>query len=90
VISLTVEFSEELRALRETVGLMADQLTRIGVGPKLMKTSDAAEFLGVSPDVLFEWRQKGEGPPYLHITARTLRYDRDDVIEWARSHRVAK
>ena len=28
----------------------------------------------------FEWRQKRQGPPYLHITARTLRYDRDDVI----------
>ena len=87
---MTVEFSDELRALRETVGLMADQLTRLGVGPKLMKTSDTAEFLGVSQEVLFEWRQKGEGPPYLHITSRTLRYDRDDVIAWAQSHRVAK
>lgn len=84
------DLSEEVRALRYTVGQMSDQLTRIGLGPKLMKTADAAEFLGLSQEVLFEWRQKGEGPPYLHITARTLRYDRDDVIEWARSHRVAK
>ena len=65
---MTVELSDELRALRETVGLMASQLTRLGVGPKLMKTSDTAEFLGVSQEVLFEWRQKGEGPPFLHIT----------------------
>jgi predicted DNA-binding transcriptional regulator AlpA len=84
-----MDLAEEVRALRETVGLMADQLTRLGVGPKLMKTSDVAELLGLSPEVLFEWRQKGEGPPYLHITARTLRYDRDDVIAWARSHRVS-
>jgi len=84
------DLSEEVRALRYTVGQMSDQLTRLGVGPKLMKTSECAEFLGVSEVVLFEWRQKRQGPPYLHITARTLRYDRDDVIEWARSHRVAK
>jgi predicted DNA-binding transcriptional regulator AlpA len=85
-----MDLTEEVRALRYNVGQMAEQLTRIGLGPKLMKTPEAAEFLGVSPEVLFEWRQKGEGPPYLHITARTLRYDRDDMIEWARSHRVAK
>jgi predicted DNA-binding transcriptional regulator AlpA len=85
-----MDLTEEVRALRYNVGQMAEQLTRIGLGPKLMKTPEAAEFLGVSPEVLFEWRQKGEGPPYRHITARTLRYDRDDMIEWARSHRVAK
>ncbi|MCU0826929.1 MAG: helix-turn-helix domain-containing protein [Tabrizicola sp.] len=85
-----MDLAEEVRSLRDTVGQMADQLTRIGVGPKLMKTPEAAEFLGVSPEVMFEWRQKGEGPPFLHITARTLRYDRDDLIEWARSHRVTK
>lgn len=86
----TIELSEEVRALRETVGLMADQLTRIGAAPKLMKTADAAEFLGVGPDIMFEWRKAGEGPPFLHITARTLRYDRDDLIAWAKTHKVGK
>lgn len=84
-----MDLAEEVRALRETVGLMADQLTRIGVGPKLMKISEVAEFMGVTEAVIYEWRRMGEGPPFMHITARTVRYDRDDVIEWARSHRVA-
>ena len=53
-----------------------------------MTTPECAEFLGVGKDVMFEWRKSGEGPPYLHITARTLRYDRDAVLEWARSHEV--
>lgn len=80
--------SDEMFALRETVGLMADQLTRIGVGPKLMTTPECAELLSVGKDIMFEWRKSGEGPPYLHITARTIRYDRDAVIEWAQSHEV--
>lgn len=84
-----MDLAEEVRALRETVGQMADQLTRIGVGPKLMKISEVAEFMGVTEAVIYEWRRMGEGPPFMHITARTVRYDRDDVIEWARSHRVA-
>lgn len=84
----TNDFPEEVRALRETVGLMADQLTRIGVGPKLMTTPECAEFLSVGKDIMFEWRKSGEGPPFLHITARTIRYDRDAVLEWAQSHEV--
>lgn len=84
-----MDFAEEVRELRKTVGLMADQLTRIGVGPKLMKISEVAEFMGVTEAVIYEWRRMGEGPPFLHITARTVRYDRDDVIAWAQSHRVA-
>jgi predicted DNA-binding transcriptional regulator AlpA len=85
-----MDLAEEVRELRKTVGIMSDQLTRIGVGPKLMKISEVAEFMGVTEAVIYEWRRMGEGPPFLHITARTVRYDRDDVIEWARSHRVAK
>ena len=84
-----MDLAEEVRELRKTVGLMADQLTRIGVGPKLMKISEVAEFMGVTEAVIYEWRRMGEGPPFLHITARTVRYDRDDVIAWAQSHRVA-
>ena len=84
-----MDLAEEVRELRKTVGLVADQLTRIGVGPKLMKISEVAEFMGVTEAVIYEWRRMGEGPPFLHITARTVRYDRDDVIAWAQSHRVA-
>ena len=85
-----MDLAEEVRELRKTVGIMSDQLTRIGVGPKLMKISEVAEFMGVTEAVIYEWRRMGEGPPFLHITARTVRYDRDDVIAWAQSHRVAK
>ncbi|WP_425043705.1 helix-turn-helix transcriptional regulator [Primorskyibacter sp. S87] len=83
-----IELSNELSALREKVDLVADQLTRIGVGPKLMTTPECAEFLGFGKDIIFEWRKKGIGPPYLSITERTLRYDRDAVFQWARSHEV--
>ena len=82
--------SDEICALRDTVGQLADQLTRIGAGPKLMTTPECAEFLGLGKDVMFEWRKNGEGPPYLHITSRTIRYDRDVVMVWAKSKEVGQ
>ncbi|OJY30190.1 MAG: hypothetical protein BGP11_05920 [Rhodobacterales bacterium 65-51] len=62
-----MDLIEEVRALRETVSKMADKLTRVGVGPKLMKISEVAEFLGVTEAVIYEWRRVNEGPPFLHI-----------------------
>ena len=69
-----MDLTEEVRELRDTVGIMSDQLTRIGVGPKLMKTSEGAEFLGVTEVVMFEWRQKRQGAavPAHHSTDRPI------------------
>ena len=44
-----MDLTEEVRALRYTVGQMSDQLTRLGVGPKLMKTPECAEFCKPTP-----------------------------------------
>lgn len=81
-----MDLAEELRALRAAV-------ENISTAPKLMTPAECAEFLGLSESVLFDWRKRPtaatQGPPYLFITERTIRYDRDDVLAWARSHRVA-
>ncbi|AXT28464.1 DNA-binding protein [Ruegeria sp. AD91A] len=53
-----------------------------------MNTAQCAAFLGKSPDILYEWRRDRKGPPYLHLSSRSILYDRDSVIEWAQSHEV--
>jgi predicted DNA-binding transcriptional regulator AlpA len=82
-----MDLAEEIRALRECV-------EKISHAPKLMTPAECAEFLSVSESVLFDWRKRPgsatQGPPFLHITERTIRYDRDDVVAWARERRVNK
>lgn len=62
--------------------------------PQLMTSRQCAEYLSCSESALRLWRkcrEQGErkGPPFLHVGHKTIFYDRDDVLEWARAHRVA-
>jgi hypothetical protein len=80
---------EEIRALRDDVkALQVKQAL-----PDLMTPAQCAQFLNRSEEVLYLWRKQRNGgdesgPPFLHISSRTILYDREDVLAWARSHRV--
>lgn len=78
------QLTEEIRELREAVKnlQLKEEL------PQFMTTAQCAQYLQRSEEVLLKWRRERTGPPYLHITTRTLLYDRDDVVAWARSHKV--
>ncbi len=75
---------EEIRALR---GEVAAFKTREQF-PPLMTPAQTADFLSKSEEVLYLWRKERTGPPFLHVTSRSIFYDRDEVLAWARSHRV--
>ena len=46
---------------------------------ELLTTPDAARVLGMKPAALENWRWRGEGPPYVRVTARAIRYRRADL-----------
>lgn len=78
------DLTTELRALRDEVKAL-----RVGQDfPDLMTPAQCAEYLGKSVEALYVWRKERSGPPYLHISSKTILYDREDVLAWARSHRV--
>lgn len=56
--------------------------------PQLMTSEQVGEFLGVSQEYLFLARKERRGPPFLQMSSRMIRYDRDDVLAWARAHRI--
>lgn len=48
----------------------------------LLNTTQAAELLGLEPRTLECWRQRGDGPRYISISRRCVRYDLEDLYEW--------
>ena len=55
---------------------------------KLRNDKEIAEVLGWSRQTLANKRWAGEGPPYLKLSGRCVRYDLDEVLKWAKSHEV--
>lgn len=56
----------------------------------LLSTAEAADLTGLSSEWFYLARKKGDGPPYLRITSRVVKYDRDDLLGWFRQFRVEK
>lgn len=56
--------------------------------PRLMTCAQTAEFLSVSEEYLFLARKERRGPPFIAISPKMIRYDRDAVLAWARSHSI--
>jgi len=52
---------------------------------ELISQEAAAEFLSTSPRFLEKRRSTGDGPPFIRISHRCIRYRRKDLIEWADS-----
>lgn len=50
----------------------------------LISEKKAAEFLGLSIKTLQKKRGTGDGPQYIRISSRCIRYRRRDLVEWAK------
>jgi predicted DNA-binding transcriptional regulator AlpA len=48
-------------------------------GGPVLREKEAAAYLGVSQRWMQERRADGNGPPYCRLTARTVRYRRQDL-----------
>lgn len=53
---------------------------------RFINENEAAAFTGYTIRALQGWRVKGGGPQFIKISARSVRYRRRDLIEWAESH----
>ncbi len=48
--------------------------------PKLLRQEEAAAMLNVAPRTLEAWRFRGEGPPWVRISGRCVRYRKSDLL----------
>jgi hypothetical protein len=56
--------------------------------PPILTEADAARMISMSIEWLRNGRYTGDGPPYLKIGVRTVRYERDAVLNFMRRYRV--
>jgi predicted DNA-binding transcriptional regulator AlpA len=52
------------------------------MGAVMLTPKELADQLGESVDELARLRRKGQGPEYVALSRRTIRYLVDDVDEW--------
>ena len=46
---------------------------------QLLTTRDAAKYLGLKPSCLDNWRWRGDGPQYVQVSTRAIRYRLSDL-----------
>jgi len=76
--------ADNLRALEERI----DELERKLELPKLMTPKQVCSLLQISERQFYEWKKAGDTPPPICWSQRTIRYDRDVVLAWAKEHEV--
>lgn len=57
-------------------------MKKIGQDIVLMTTPEAAEYLGMSSQVLRKWRAEDIGPDYIRIAYNRLFYKKEDLDKW--------
>jgi len=61
---------------------------RLARADELLTDDDAAALLRLSPSTLEGWRRRGEGPRFLKLGHRSVRYRLRDLVAWAEAHAV--
>ena len=56
---------------------------------KLINEKEAASFLGYTIRALQNWRVRGEGPKFIRVSARSIRYTYRDLMEWYKGRTVS-
>jgi predicted DNA-binding transcriptional regulator AlpA len=55
---------------------------------KFLTRDEAARLLGLRPQTLANFTWKNEGPPYVRISSRCLRYEREALLSWMKEREV--
>jgi predicted DNA-binding transcriptional regulator AlpA len=52
------------------------------VGRKFIGPEDLAKWLQISPRTIQQWRARRQGPPYVRVSYKQVRYAVEDVESW--------
>jgi predicted DNA-binding transcriptional regulator AlpA len=58
----------------------------MSVSDEFLTTADVAKLLQIGVKAAHARRIRGNGPPFMQLGPRTVRYERRAVLDWLRSH----
>jgi predicted DNA-binding transcriptional regulator AlpA len=58
------------------------------VEKRFLTRDEAARFLGLRPQTLSNMIWQGSGPPFVRLSSRCLRYDKDELLAWMKEREV--
>lgn len=58
--------------------------------PRLMTPPQVCDFLQISERLLYEMKDRGDAPPAIYFSQRTVRYDLHEVMAWAKQKEVGQ
>jgi excisionase family DNA binding protein len=56
---------------------------------KMLRHTEAAEFLGISPATLYKYTSKKLIPHFRSAAGRLTYFKREDLIAWQQKHRIS-
>lgn len=77
---------DQIRALERRIEDLEIQITT----PKLMTPRQVCDFLQISERQFYEWKRAGDSPTAIYWSERTVRYDLDAVMAWAKQKEVGQ
>lgn len=70
--------SQDIRALEKRIEELEAQV----IVPQLLTAKQVADMIGVHEAVFYDLKKRGDAPPSIYFSARTVRYDKADVLKW--------
>ncbi|MBB95520.1 MAG: hypothetical protein CML68_13140 [Rhodobacteraceae bacterium] len=58
--------------------------------PRMMTPLQVCDFLQISERALYDMKERGDAPPAIYFSQRTVRYDLHEVIAWAKQKEVGQ
>ncbi len=55
---------------------------------QLMSIEDLAVYLGDSKRTIYKYIASGDCPPYIRLSSKNIKFDRDDVDRWLAAKKV--
>jgi predicted DNA-binding transcriptional regulator AlpA len=55
----------------------------------LLTECQASKYLGYTPRTLQAWRMSGKGPRFVRVSERSIRYRKQDILDWVESRIVS-